>query len=569
MYNHIKRFSLDLTGLITFWALALAAFAVLPEYWKFRIKAFIGSAGVIISTSIALLLSSWLVCWSMFMLDDGWKIGAQIAAFLVLLLYIAFWAIRLFRGKLSKGNLQRFRELMSSLSRNRQYEILTKVVKDNIKHLPVIYNYKPRTIRLLSFKKREPEIEEAPWKPNPVSKHQEGIIKLADQITSDQNFTEFVVNYDIETPLSFIETCENQIYGVAEYTDTVLELLISNPESQLYREIQRNQNIGRGKRREFSNSRLLKFLFKNAELAEKRAIWQPIGNHITRFLHGRPGGADDSYNKEADYYTSNLTNDRFSDPVFVGLEFFDFMVKEALLQNINWHMFLYYFHYWTNEIVNKAHYDQDEWNRGYWEFPTKYTFLLYRIISYQLDWFQCARENSLNIGLAEDANTNGNILQSAAICLTRCLRSICECKELPDKFKRSLLTLWWDHYFELDINSNSNYPQYAAFMLKTLVDEVEGTFRKHISFSLLGHIASGLTHADEIKEWVNNQTYKDRLSDIEQLLRNHVIPILKATPPAARDEVLVNTLGTEFKLDNNTISVTNRFNSWTKLADIG
>jgi len=560
---------LNLAGLITFWALVLAAYAVLPEYWKFRIKALIGSGGAILSTAIALLLSLWLVSWSMFMSDGYWKIGVQIAAFLVLLLYVAFLVIRLFRGKLTKDNLQRFRELVSSLSINRQYEILTKVIKDNIEYLPVIYNYQPRPRRLLPFKKSKLEVKGLPWQPRPVSKYQEEVLKFVDQIVSDRGFTAFVVNYDIDTPLSLIETCENQLYGVAEYLDTVLEFLISNPDSQLYREIQRNQNIGWGGRREFSNSRLLKFLFRNAELAKKRAIWKPIGNYVTRFLHDRPGGAEDIYNKEASYYTDSSTTDRFSDPVFVGLEFFDFMVKEALLQRVTWHMWLYYFHHWTREIVGKLHYAPDEWERGYWEYPTRYAFLLYGVVDYQLRWFDCARESDLDINLEKgEIDINANILQSAAKCLAYCLRSICECKELPDKFKRSLLALWWNHYFELEIWKKNNYPQYAQFMLESLVSEVEGIYGKHTSFPLLGCIVSGLTHVDEIKEWVNNQTYKDRLSDMEQLLRQHVVPALEATSPEMRSHALGSMLGTEFKLDDNTILVTNRFNRWTSLLDL-
>ena len=504
----------------------------------------------------------------MFMSAGDWKIGTQITAFLVLLLYIAFLVLRLFRGKLTKDNLQRFHELVSSLSINRQYELLTKAIRDNIKYLPVIYDHKPRPKRQLVFKKSKPDIGEVSHQFKAASKYQEQVLKLVDQIVSDRSFTEFVVNYDIDTPLALIETCENRISGVAEYLDAVLEIIISNPGSQLYREIQRNQNIGRG-RREFSTSRLLRFLFDNAELAKKRAIWRPVGDYVTRFLHDRPGGVKDTYNKEASYYTDPFTADRFSDPTFVGLEFFDFMVKEALLQRVSWHMFLYYFHYWTKEIVDKVHYDPDEWGKGSWEYPTRYAFLLYQVISYQLRWFECARENDLNITLEKgEIDINGNILQSAAKCLAYCLRAICECKELPDKFKRSLLTLWWNHYFELEIWNKNNYPQYAQFMLESLITEVEGIYGKRKSFPLLGCIVSGLTHVDEIKEWVSDQTYRDRLSDIKQLLRKHAVPALQAIPSGSKPDALVGMFGTEFKLDYDTISVANRFNRWTDLVDI-
>ena len=80
---------------------------------------------------------------------------------------------------------------------------------------------------------------------------------------------------------------------------------------------------------------------------------------------------------------------------------------------------------------------------------------------------------------------------------------------------------------------------------------------------------SGLTHVDEIKEWVNIQTYKDRLSDMEQLLRQHVVPALEATSPEMRSHALDSMLGTEFRFDGNTILVTNRFNNtWTSLVDL-
>jgi hypothetical protein len=288
-----------------------------------------------------------------------------------------------------------------------------------------------------------------------------------------------------------------------------------------------------------------------------------------RFLHDQPGGLDDIYNKEANYYTDPFTTDKFSDPVFVGLEFFDFMVKEALLGSVKWHMWLYYLHHWTKEIVAKVSFDTTEWERGNWEYPTRYTFLLYRVISYQLEWFDCARENDLNISLEKgDININANILQSTAKCLSRCLHTISECKELPDKFKWSLFKLWWNNYFEMEITNKNNYPHYAQFMLESTITEVEGVYGNKTSFPMLGCLISGLTHVDEIKEWVNYDTYKNRLSEMKELLKRHVLPHLETVPPENRPDTLVKMLGTEFQLDNDTISVTNRFGRWTDLVDL-
>lgn len=557
---------MDLTGLVTFWSLVLAAYAVLPEYWKLRIKAFIGPRGVISSTTVALLSSLSLVSWSMFMGGDGWKVIVQIAAFLVLLFYVAFLVIGLFRGRVTKNNLQRCRELVSSLSTSRQYEVLTKLLRDNIKYLPMIYNHKPRPGRPLLFKNGEPAIKELPWQLAPAPIYQEEVVKFVDQIISDNGFTTFVLDYDIDIPLSLIETCESEISGVSEYLNTILECLISKPGSQLYKEVQRNQNLDYTGRRLFNNSRLLKFLFGDAELASKRAIWKPVGDYVLRFICNRPGGPNDEYNRAEIYYSDPLTPDRFSCPVFVGLEFFDFMVKEALLQQVKWHMWLYYFRNWTKEMVEKVYYNPDEWERGYWEYPTRYAFLLYTMVDYQLGWFDCALENGLNISLEKgDIDINANILQSTAVCLACCLRTICECDQLTDRFKRSLLALWWKRYFKLNGGRN-NYAEYAQFMLKSLVGEVEDTSRKQVSFPLLGCMISGLTHVDRVV--VNQETYGNRLSDMKQLLQQHVVPVLKATPLELRSQVLADMLGTEFRLDGNTILVTDQFGPWTSLGSV-
>jgi hypothetical protein len=103
-------------------------------------------------------------------------------------------------------------------------------------------------------------------------------------------------------------------------------------------------------------------------------------------------------------------------------------------------------------------------------------------------------------------------------------------------------------------------------MLKSLISEVEGSYGRSTSFRLLGCLVSGLTHVDEIGEWVNDKAYKGRLSDIKKLVQTHVVPALNDVLLENRADVLVSMLGTEFQLDNGTLSVTNRFGRWT---DIG
>lgn len=291
-----------------------------------------------------------------------------------------------------------------------------------------------------------------------------------------------------------IKVADNRIYAfeLEEYLHFVLELLISEPSSVLYREIQSYQNFGDwAGSRNYKGSTLLEFLFKDINYAKRLAIWKPIGEYVLRYLHDRPGGWDDEYNNEASYFTEPLGKEKFSDPIFVGLEYFDFMVKEALIQRIEWHMWLYYLRYWVEKIILKIEYKPDQWQKGNWEYPTKYTFFLYKIIHYQLNWLRFALDNKLELSIQQGPHDNSNILKCTAQCLANSLRLICESSKLPDNFKRSLMAPWWNIYFQMKKSSILNYGDYANFLLFTIYNEIngdlmQGAFESKPSSRLLG-----------------------------------------------------------------------------------
>ena len=163
-------------------------------------------------------------------------------------------------------------------------------------------------------------------------------LNVFDQIMSDVQLTEFLTSYDTNIPLLVAEAAEDKTYKVTDYVHSILELLVSKTNSELYREILKHQNVNRTGRRDLNSSRLLSFLFKDANRARRWSIWKPVGEYVLRYLHDRPGGIEDDHNREANYYTDLREIERYSDPVFIGLEYFDFMVKEALIQGVEWHM---------------------------------------------------------------------------------------------------------------------------------------------------------------------------------------------------------------------------------------
>lgn len=573
---------MTLSGLVTFWALIVAAYSVLPEYWKFKLKAFVGLTPAV----FAFIISSALVSLSMFVDEIGLTISIrgcqftvtpvwmQISAYIVLFLFVLWVMWQLQKSRVTSGNLLRLRQFLTSLTVNKQFNLIAAILKDNIPVLTKIYDHRPFWRRALKSKGNVQD-DSMPFLSVKPTEHQEKVLGVLEQIMSDKELTEFLVGYDVNVLLLVVEAAEDKAYEVMDYLHSMLDLLIRKPNSELYREVFKHQNIDYTGKRDLKDSKILSFLFGDTERAKKWWVWKPIGEYIFRYLHDRPGGIEDEYNREANYYTDLHGTERYSDPVFVGLEYFDFMVKEALIQSTEWHMWLYYLRYWVEEIVGKLSYNPDEWQKGNWEYPTKYAFLLYKIIHYQLKWFDFALKSNLNIKLENlAAYDNSNILKCASQCLANCLHLIAT-SELPDSYKRSLITPWWNNYFMLKSSNKGNYSDYADFLLQTMITEVGGDimqgafrrgFEKGVSLHLLGGLVSSLTHVDEVL--VDHKTYSDRLADMKGLVQLHILPLLARVSPEVKPSVLRQALGDEFRLDDDAVFVSNRFGMWTHLIKL-
>jgi hypothetical protein len=120
----------------------------------------------------------------------------------------------------------------------------------------------------------------------------------------------------------------------------------------------------------------------DAARAQELAIYKPFGDYGLRKLAGlRSEPAADRYNSPLGFYAER---DKWACPLYAVIRFFDIMVLEALHQDIQWHMWLYYYPHFVKDILfNLAPHDSVELER---EWPTPYHYLLYEIISNLCTW---------------------------------------------------------------------------------------------------------------------------------------------------------------------------------------
>jgi hypothetical protein len=163
----------------------------------------------------------------------------------------------------------------------------------------------------------------------------------------NEQFVESIVKL---YPYFGIRTFQYDVREVYEFTEIYLRKLFEKNDSVLYFEIKNNQNISSGHRYFISEgNKLIYALFSDCRIAEKLYAWKPIGEGLIEHLDYL------NKNKDVDEYNFELgtfDKDFLRYPISVAIRFFDIMVSEAIFQNIQWHMWLYYFPLFTKICTN-------------------------------------------------------------------------------------------------------------------------------------------------------------------------------------------------------------------------
>lgn len=102
--------------------------------------------------------------------------------------------------------------------------------------------------------------------------------------------------------------------------------------------------------REYSSDRespILLALLGNTKVAAKNHIWMPIGEEVIASFK-----VDSEQRKFLAGATEKSIDDRkWNTKVFVGIAFFDIMVKESIYYDPSWHMWLFYYHNFVKELT--------------------------------------------------------------------------------------------------------------------------------------------------------------------------------------------------------------------------
>lgn len=464
-----------------------------------------------------------------------WGVTPKNATYIVILITVLILYLRLRFAKLSKGKVFKFRELTGELLRTGQQLDLISLLENHLKSLVRIYRndfFLPKVrerlnppieviIRnfqknengsLLKKKKSKIKVGLKNWVSSKIpgySKETEAAQDIIRQLLLSEDFVNSVAK---NRPYFALKLINQPFHEQFDFLNLYVTALLSNTSSILYYEIQNNQNISSFHRYHlYESNKFLHFLFKDTKVAKKLSVWKPFGDYSLSFLDSQTRNpSQHEYNQDmGDYYE----NGKWKCPIFITIIFFDIMVSEALYQNVQWHMWLYYFPLLV-ERIERNYSPQGPLVRKISEWPTQYSYLLYHVVSTMCGWVRALRDipstqENVVLNSQDTENENGNIPKSTILALCRCFRFILSSKNISAEFKNYLLDSLFSLYF--DIRVLEDYKGYAEVLKNALIQGGEyymGKNRKDyieqivIAFNSFDSIPYNHEHVKEFRDFL-------------------------------------------------------------------
>lgn len=214
-----------------------------------------------------------------------------------------------------------------------------------------------------------------------------------------------------------------------EFVNRFLKILMINKNSNFFREIKNNQNLGEFDAYAIEDSRPILFsLFNDVHVASINQAWRGIGEQAILEIE-EESKRDYSALRESDNEQENDTTWTFR--MTIAIWYFDIMVRQAIKQKVNDHMWMFYYVHFTEALLTNMKdlpFANSEQNRQSRNFD-----LLQDIITKMMDW----KDVSVSCN-------NDNLLDSIYDCMGRCLYEILLSNKLNQKDKHYLLNWVWE-----------------------------------------------------------------------------------------------------------------------------
>jgi hypothetical protein len=529
---------MTLHSLITLASLLIAFYNIVPRARRLDLRLRLGIAAWIIAVS-ALLIVHYLqfyeffasIGWTPRLGLSKWSITPQNASYLVVLGTSLIIVALARTARLSRRKIFKFRDLADELIRSSNYSELFSLLEQHLDRLLKIYEadfLMPRSKRWLEKMASElPSSEDLRrilegkeprkrrlgrlrrWIAPCIRSGARVLARFFPSYQSEQlaardvfrnvllprEFTRAVVRTRPYFAFSLFDT---GTYEAHEFLDAYLREMLSDTSSVLYFEIKNNQNISSWHLYDVPESnRLLHYLFADARVAERLAVWKPIGEEMINYLDALSRNPEeDAYNYAMEDF---LDRGKWESPLFVGIRFFDIMISRALYQGITWHMWLYYFTHFTKRIV-RNYSPHEALPDPYAEWHTRYDYILCAIIETLTNWIRAVEDIPLdqeNVVLksVDTDYENGSIPKHSILVLVECVRHILLANAISRRLKQYIMDIVFMLYF--DLRKQPGLEDYASVLVLTI--KQGGLYRRRNDDAYRSQVIQCFSEHDKLK----------------------------------------------------------------------
>ncbi len=492
--------------MLTIIGLLIAAYALLPREDKLNLSLRIGALEIFLGVISVIAIHyyqfyGYCVAWDLPRKPLN-NVRPQDVSYAIIIFSILLLMGRMKFGQMYIKKTNRLQELVERLKHSKQHSTLISLIDKNFETILKIHRNDFLPQKLKSWLTPEPHVfihnfardteEEGtlsrttyrfikfrkfitthfPWIRLLIPGNENHTSAIRGILTSTLNDKEFVRSIVQNRPYFILKSLPPSTHEIEYFVFLFFYFLIEEKGSILYSEIENNVDIVDFSKKRYyidPQNQLLYKIFHNSNVAYESKLWKPIADSV--IAHLDYANKDDKLIKEYNEYNSKFQNEPFENPVYVGIRFFDLMIREALFQNINSSMQLkYYMELFTEKICDNFSPTATEGQLSC-ESSTIYSYLLYEIIYALTEWLDLAhefpkQEGSLLIG--------GTSIET----ITECLHHIASTKAIPQVMFNTLAGPAIGTYFQVRAHKGNPSEFFSNHFHRCLL------YRKHSGLSI-------------------------------------------------------------------------------------
>ncbi len=210
-------------------------------------------------------------------------------------------------------------------------------------------------------------------------------------LLQEPKFVELYSGFASELGLKIISDDSLENFPQKDVAHRYLRTQLKTEDSLLHRDLRQSTSLdGLYRYKLKEENRLIYALFSDFERAERLDVYKPVGDKTQELIREQRREDFDRYNDRRLTDTQEQEEYILRDPIFVGIQFFDLMVKEAFYQEVEWHVWLSYYESFTRNICKN--YEVTRYSEPTAEWPNDYSRLLYEMNQNLLDWIEMVED---------------------------------------------------------------------------------------------------------------------------------------------------------------------------------